>query len=98
MSQANAPTLSNSLERHGVTISRPKQQLIDEYCKSLWAWNEKLNLTRHTDVETFVARDVVDTIELSKIVDSGERVLDVGSGGGVPGLLLAISAMIWKSL
>ena len=52
--------------------------------------NEKLNLTRHTDFDKFVARDVVDSMALERFLDSGERVLDVGSGGGVPGAILAI--------
>ncbi len=56
----------------------------------MWAWNEKLNLTRHTDYERFVARDVVDSLALEPFLDSGARVLDVGTGGGVPGVVLAI--------
>jgi 16S rRNA (guanine527-N7)-methyltransferase len=49
-----------------------------------------MNLTRHTTLEKFVDRDVVDSYELSKLLDRGERVLDVGTGGGVPGLVIAI--------
>ena len=63
---------------------------LEQYCRLLWDWNEKLNLTRHTDFEKFVLRDVTDTLEFSKTLSSGDRVLDVGSGGGVPGIVLAI--------
>ncbi len=63
---------------------------MDQYCRLLWDWNEKLNLTRHSGYEKFVARDLVDTLEFSKIVAQGERVLDVGTGGGVPGIVLAL--------
>ncbi len=41
-------------------------------------------------MEKFVGRDVVDSYELSKLLGRKERVLDVGSGGGVPGVILAI--------
>ena len=58
---------------------------IDRYCALLWDWNSKLNLTRHTDFDTFVSRDVVDSLELAKLLSANEEVLDVGSGGGVPG-------------
>jgi len=63
---------------------------IQQYCVLLWHKNLQMNLTRHTDWQTFVARDLVDTLELSKLIAPGSEVLDVGSGGGVPGLLLAI--------
>lgn len=63
---------------------------IQQYCVLLWHKNQSLNLTRHTDWETFVSRDLIDTLELSKLIPQDKQVLDVGSGGGVPGLLLAI--------
>ncbi|MFM9195487.1 MAG: 16S rRNA (guanine(527)-N(7))-methyltransferase RsmG, partial [Planctomycetia bacterium] len=60
------------------------------YAASLWSWNERLNLTRHTDVEKFVSRDVADAVAIAPHLAVGEHVLDVGTGGGVPGVLLAI--------
>ena len=73
-------------------IELPEAQigLIARYCELLWRWNEKINLTRHTDFQTFVDRDVTDTLALAELLDDGQRVLDVGSGGGVPGILLGI--------
>ncbi len=64
--------------------------MLDRYCRALWSWNERLNLTRHTTYEKFVARDVVDCLAIERLLDAGERVLDVGTGGGVPGVVLAI--------
>ena len=63
---------------------------LDRYRRLLWSWNERMNLTRHTTLEKFVGRDVVDSYQLSKLLERGERVLDVGTGGGVPGVVLAI--------
>ena len=60
------------------------------YAARLWDWNERLNLTRHTDVERFVSRDVADAVAIAAHLARGERLLDVGTGGGVPGVLLAI--------
>jgi len=83
-------TLRDALARHQIELSDEAIALVDRYCHALWSWNEKLNLTRHTDYEKFVARDVVDSLALEPFLDSGDRVLDVGTGGGVPGIVLAI--------
>ena len=67
-----------------------QSQRLAAYAASLWLWNERLNLTRHTDVEKFVSRDVADAAAIGLQLARGEHVLDVGTGGGVPGALLAI--------
>ena len=83
-------TLSDSLEQHNISLPRVQIRKLDEYCRLLWDWNERINLTRHTDYDKFVARDVVDSLALAEFLRIGERVLDVGTGGGVPGIPLAI--------
>ncbi|MCG8325399.1 MAG: 16S rRNA (guanine(527)-N(7))-methyltransferase RsmG [Thiotrichales bacterium] len=81
-----AETLTNC------NIALPPEQigLLDRYRALLWQWNERLNLTRHTTLEKFVTRDVVDSLELAKQLRESERVLDVGTGGGAPGLILSV--------
>lgn len=76
----------------GLGLDVPETALsgLAAYAVSLWAWNERLNLTRHTDVALFVSRDVGDALAIAPHLARGERVLDVGTGGGVPGVLLAI--------
>lgn len=83
-------SLPAALARHGLSLPDEQVAMLDRYCRLLWEWNEKLNLTRHTDYEKFVGRDLVDSLELAKLLKPGEDVLDVGTGGGVPGIVLAI--------
>ena len=83
-------TLAQAAARHGVELSKKQLEKLDQYCKLLWDWNERINLTRHTTYDRFVSRDLVDTRVLSELIEPGERVLDVGTGGGVPGIPLAI--------
>lgn len=85
-------TLAAALERHGLSASISTEQaaLLDRYARLLWDWNEKINLTRHTDYERFVSRDLVDSLMFAKQLKEGERIVDVGTGGGVPGVILAI--------
>jgi len=83
-------TLANALAAHAIELDPAQIALLDRYRVALWRWNEQLNLTRHTTLEKFVGRDVVDSLELAKLLANGRRVLDVGAGGGVPGIIMAI--------
>ncbi|MBI1904034.1 MAG: 16S rRNA (guanine(527)-N(7))-methyltransferase RsmG [Planctomycetia bacterium] len=84
-------TLPEALSRYAISLPPEQVEVLDRYCKLLWDWNTKLNLTRHTDYDKFVTRDVVDSLELSKCIQPEEDVLDVGTGGGVPGVILAVT-------
>ena len=77
-------------DRTGLAVPAGAESGLAAYAARLWAWNDRLNLTRHTDVSRFVARDVADAVAVAACLAPGERVLDVGTGGGVPGVLLAI--------
>lgn len=90
MTDTSPDSLADALGAYGLQVPDEAFGPLDAYRESLWGWNEKLNLTRHTTYEKFVARDLFDTLRLSELLAPGERVLDVGSGGGVPGLPLAI--------
>jgi 16S rRNA (guanine527-N7)-methyltransferase len=83
-------TLETALARHAIELPADQRVALDRYCQVMWEWNEKINLTRHTDYERFVARDVVDTLQLANLILPNEEVIDIGSGGGVPGIPLAI--------
>jgi 16S rRNA (guanine527-N7)-methyltransferase len=83
-------TLAAALARHQIDLPAPQVELLERYCKLLWNWNARINLTRHTDYEKFVTRDLIDSLAFAQFLGQGEKVLDVGTGGGVPGVVLAI--------
>ena len=82
--------LAAAVAEQGIELPAGQLALLDRYCTLLWDWNRKLNLTRHTDYQKFVARDLVDSLAFAEFLEQGERVLDVGTGGGVPGVVLAV--------
>jgi len=82
--------LLTALERHRIELPRDQVVCLEKYCRLLWDWNSRLNLTRHDNFEKFVTRDLVDSRAFARFLDPGETVLDVGTGGGVPGVVLAI--------
>lgn len=55
-------------------------------------WNEKINVISRKDMEHFYERHVLHSLGIAKVIqfDAGTKVLDVGTGGGFPGIPLAI--------
>jgi 16S rRNA (guanine527-N7)-methyltransferase len=86
----NASTLAELLSRYELTIPADRLELLAAYHAQRSIWNRRMNLTRHDDLEAFVTRDVLDSWQLSKCLAAGERVLDIGTGGGVPGIVVFI--------
>lgn len=82
--------LKEALEKYHISLPEKQVDMLNSYCEQLWIWNEKLNLTRHTTYDKFVSRDLIDSIRLASHLQKGEHVLDVGSGGGVPGLIVSV--------
>lgn len=85
-----ADSLVAALQRHSIVLPADQIARLDRYCQLLWDWNSKFNLTRHETYEKFVGRDLVDCVQLAAHLRQGEDILDVGTGGGVPGLVLKI--------
>jgi 16S rRNA (guanine527-N7)-methyltransferase len=55
----------------------------------LTQWNRKVNLTRVVAAEQAVIYHLLDSVPLARALSAGVRLLDVGSGAGVPGLIVA---------
>lgn len=82
--------LAAAMARHQIELPAAQVARLERYCGLLWEWNAKINLTRHTSYEKFVARDLIDSLTFARFLAPNETVLDVGTGGGVPGVVLAI--------
>ncbi len=68
-----------------------KQQLAQ--LPDLYAdWNEKINVVSRKDIENIVERHILHSLGIAKVCNfkSGTKILDVGTGGGFPGIPLAI--------
>lgn len=87
---AASRNLEAALAHCGLQLLPPQVQLLDQYFRLRSEWNERMNLTRHDTFDLFVARDVLDTLSFARVLQPDEVVLDVGTGGGVPGVVLAV--------
>ncbi len=66
---------------------RKQRAFIDE----LLRWNRRINLTAIRDPEEAVEKHLLDSLVLLKHVAATGRLLDMGSGGGLPGIPLALA-------
>jgi len=73
-----------------ISVEQLKQleQLLPLYSE----WNEKINVISRKDVDNFYERHVLHSLSIAKVISfqKGETVLDIGTGGGFPGIPLAI--------
>lgn len=74
-----------------VPLSEKALDLFDCYYRELRQWNAKMNLVSVRTPEEIVIRHFVDSLTTAPYIDpSGAGMLDVGSGGGFPGIPLKI--------
>ena len=72
-------------------------QPLEIYLAELAKWNRAYNLTAIRDPDEMVTRHVLDSLAvLPHLHETALRLLDVGSGGGMPGLVLAIVRPQWQ--
>jgi len=83
--------LSSGLEQIGLDLSARQLAALDAYLALLAKWNQTYNLTAVRETERMVSYHLLDSLTLVPHLAGGTRLLDVGSGGGMPGIPAAIA-------
>lgn len=86
----NKQKLQDGLQTLGLELSTPQQLLLLEYVSLLKKWNSTYNLTALRDEATMISHHVLDSLTLLPYVKDAKTLMDVGSGGGMPGIPTAI--------
>ncbi len=76
---------------YDVAVSDDLSNKLQVYAELLKDWNEKINLTAITDDEGIAIKHFLDCLLVCKYADfkSGQKIIDVGTGAGFPGLVIA---------
>lgn len=61
-----------------------------QYLNLLLEWNEKINLTAITEPKEVILKHFIDSFTIQKYIQEGQKVIDVGTGAGFPGIPLSI--------
>ena len=84
--------LKEELKALGLPSDDDTLRQFELYMNGVLEWNEKINLTAITEEDDFVEKHYIDSLKLAKLglLKPGNRVMDLGTGGGFPGVPLAI--------
>ena len=94
MEKQFAQWMEEECSQIGVTLSEKQMEQFFQYYEMLIQWNEVMNLTAITEMDQVVTKHFVDSMSLVKAVSElGSKeiwIMDLGTGGGFPGIPLAI--------
>lgn len=84
----------SGLDKLGIRLDRERTDAVLLYCRELQKWNKRINLiARNTPPHEIVEKHFLDSLTLLPVIDQfggkSTTLLDVGTGAGFPGLVLA---------
>jgi 16S rRNA (guanine527-N7)-methyltransferase len=87
--------LQHGCEQLGIVLNEEAQRTLLEYVALLHKWNKVYNLTAIHDPQQMVSNHLLDSLAVMPYLWPG-RWLDVGSGAGLPGVVLAVAQPSWQ--
>jgi 16S rRNA (guanine527-N7)-methyltransferase len=88
---ALAQVLADGVKELGLALPAARQEQLLDYLALLAKWNSVYNLTSLRDPMQMVTHHLLDSLAAVPAFEGAQNVLDVGAGGGLPGIVLAIA-------
>lgn len=88
----NKEELINELQKINISITTKQINQLEKYAILLQEYNKHTNITAITEINSIYLKHFYDSLTISKIIDlkKYKTLLDIGSGGGFPGIVLKI--------
>lgn len=85
--------LQKSAEKIGISLNEHQIDTINAYIESVLTWNNRMNLTAITDPQEILQKHILDALTIIHAVSptANMKMIDVGTGAGFPGMVLAIA-------
>lgn len=91
LSEKNKDLLKEGAKEYSILLSNAQIDKFSQYARLLAEWNEKINLTAITDPEGIVIKHFLDSLSIAELIpDETKTLIDVGTGGGFPGIPLKV--------
>jgi 16S rRNA (guanine527-N7)-methyltransferase len=82
--------ITSGAKQLGIDITDYHAGLFAIHALELLKWNQNINLTAITDAEEIAIKHFTDSVAPAKMIPDHARLLDIGSGGGFPGIVLKV--------
>lgn len=82
--------INEACEQLGLSLADSQVKQLIDYVLLLEKWNQTYNLTAVRDAEAMLYRHVIDALSVAHAVNDNSVLADIGTGAGIPGLVLAI--------
>lgn len=82
--------LENVAKQIEIELTKKQIEKFYNYMNLLLEWNEKINLTAIIEPREVILKHFVDSLTIAKYIKDDEKLIDVGTGAGFPGIPLSI--------
>lgn len=77
-------------KKNNILINENDIEYFYNYMIRILEWNEKINVTSITDQDMFIVKHFIDSLTVNKYLKDKNKIIDIGTGAGFPGVPLKI--------
>lgn len=82
--------LKDKISKIDIILDENRIDKFYKYMNLLLEWNEKINLTAIIEPNEIILKHFIDSLTIAKYIEKGNKIIDVGTGAGFPGIPISI--------
>ncbi|MBR3613724.1 MAG: 16S rRNA (guanine(527)-N(7))-methyltransferase RsmG [Clostridia bacterium] len=77
-------------DKNNINVNDEELENLYKYMVGIIGWNDKVNVTAITEEKLFIVKHFIDSLLINHYLQGKQRIIDIGTGGGFPGIPLKI--------